>query len=55
MKHLSILMLLAISALAHEHERDHIQPVVTPEPSTVILMGTGIATLVAWQWRKKRK
>lgn len=52
MKHLSILIALAIQAAAHEN---HIQPVIAPEPSTVILMGTGVAMLVAWQWRKKRK
>lgn len=52
MKRLSIPILLAISGLAHEN---HIQPVIAPEPSTVILMGTGVAMLVAWQWRKKRK
>lgn len=32
MKHLSVLILLAISAMAHEN---HIQPVIAPEPSTM--------------------
>ena len=57
MKGIALAILLSAVAFAgnRENNDDHHKPVaVTPEPSTVLLMGAGIAGIGIVAWKRRR-
>ena len=54
MKGLVLAILLSAAAFAHDNDDHHKPLAVTPEPSTVLLMGAGIAGIGIVAWKRRR-